>query len=165
MKQVDELEKEKEDPKKAPFTKEAELAQLKEELAALPTWPHFANIYDEGQHSKTVSQCINVVLNSALDQREEFEDKVLKDLYENKKAVDPAKVAEDRKQKQDQINQALEACYEHVRDPNDLKLLIDSMYERKEAEVMLHLVKHSLGCFDECHVSIASSLLLTFRNQ
>lgn len=49
--------------------------------------------------------------------------------------------------------QALDACYEHIHDPWDLKVLIDSMYDRKEAEVMLHLVKHALDCIDDFAVS------------
>ena len=53
LQKVDELEREKEDPKKK-FSKDDELSKLKKEISGLDfQWPHFADVYDDNQYARS----------------------------------------------------------------------------------------------------------------
>eukprot|EP01126_Amoeba_proteus_P041791 TRINITY_DN4505_c0_g3_i3.p1 TRINITY_DN4505_c0_g3~~TRINITY_DN4505_c0_g3_i3.p1 ORF type:complete len:1553 (-),score=439.90 TRINITY_DN4505_c0_g3_i3:108-4721(-) len=155
---IDTLEAEKNDPTKN-FTKkkEEELKRLKDDLLKLPPWPHYAQIYNTNQYSKTVHQCVDVLINSVLDQRVDYEASLSRQLYQDRTSVDEVKVGEERTQIQDRIDKALQACFTNLNDPVNLQSLIESMFARKETEIILAIVPHTLKCLDK--------LTTLFRNR
>eukprot|EP01125_Pyxidicula_operculata_P015272 TRINITY_DN5168_c2_g1_i2.p1 TRINITY_DN5168_c2_g1~~TRINITY_DN5168_c2_g1_i2.p1 ORF type:complete len:1487 (-),score=479.48 TRINITY_DN5168_c2_g1_i2:82-4542(-) len=143
--ELDELELSKEEASKAGKSfSEDKINQLKSQLDSLPIWPHFASVYSDDQYDNSLHQCVQLALNSVLDDRDAHERQIAKQFYDDRDSVDHGKIEAERTVKQNRIDQALQTCFDNVVNPNHLSSLVDEMSRRKESKISLQIARHCL---------------------
>jgi len=124
------------------FNGKDEMKKIQSQLEKLPLWPHFAQIYTDNQYDQTIFETIELALQSVLEDKNNYEDQIEKQYYNDRPSVDYKKVAQDRDIKQQNIRKVLDYCAEYISDISALQSLIEYLSEQKEAKIMLEISNH-----------------------
>eukprot|EP01124_Arcella_intermedia_P025788 TRINITY_DN4694_c0_g1_i8.p1 TRINITY_DN4694_c0_g1~~TRINITY_DN4694_c0_g1_i8.p1 ORF type:complete len:1563 (+),score=531.43 TRINITY_DN4694_c0_g1_i8:56-4744(+) len=144
---IDELELAQEEAQKTgkTFNKKDELLDLKNQIEKLPVYPHFSQVYKDNEYTPTLFSGVELALVSVLDERDVHEVQISKQFYEDRTRVDHAKIAQERKAKEANIEFVMSAATTHVSDFANIQSLIQTLCNRKESSLAIRLTNY---CFE-----------------
>jgi hypothetical protein len=133
--------------KKLDEEKLKQLQEAEDQLAALPTWPHFAQVHDYHQYDQDRFKVTQTAFKAVIEAKEALDQQIATERF-NKSAsmsVDgddsansiDKKFGEQRLKMQQWVDHAVELALTNVRDPEHLVKLVKLAKRKKEIKVKL----------------------------
>eukprot|EP01129_Flabellula_baltica_P013316 TRINITY_DN6152_c0_g1_i1.p1 TRINITY_DN6152_c0_g1~~TRINITY_DN6152_c0_g1_i1.p1 ORF type:complete len:1480 (+),score=461.28 TRINITY_DN6152_c0_g1_i1:13-4452(+) len=133
-----EIEKLKEDieegkKKKKNFPEKLiKVQELEIKLKSLPQWPHFADVYDGNQYDKTLLSSLSNALISSLEFEDQTEEKIAKEYFYDRTAVDPEKTRQMRETARTMIDDMVDLCLDNIKNPYHLYEIIEKCMKKNK---------------------------------
>eukprot|EP01119_Soliformovum_irregulare_P023264 TRINITY_DN810_c1_g1_i2.p1 TRINITY_DN810_c1_g1~~TRINITY_DN810_c1_g1_i2.p1 ORF type:complete len:1420 (-),score=582.95 TRINITY_DN810_c1_g1_i2:217-4476(-) len=129
--------------------KAKKMEELKQEIADLPKFPEFADVYNLHQYDEMSLQIVQVMTNAILDSKVDYEKKVqhmFKTMHPE--SIDKKKISRDRKELEARIAELVQTCLEKFTNPDYLRKFAESMQKRGEVDITIKVGFKALKCIE-----------------